>query len=327
MSRLQQSSTISQKNTVSRPVLPLFEYYQNGEAGLRSVISVSPDTLESTPNKVLYNEFSRFPLGWLRELGAAGAIPAGAFDGRSIQELQAEDLVDFDIVHFFAGVGVWAHALEQAGWPRSGLRTWTGSLPCQPFSRAGQKLGFLDERHLWPKYFELIELAKPSVLLGEQVAGKDGLAWFDVVRTDLEKAGYAVGAVDFPAAGVGSPQRRQRLYWTAARMGDAAHIRSQLLGSGRPESARWKEQAGDGSPSRSGRATAGFWRDVEWVDCADGKRRPLESGLCTLADRSPAGVDALRGFGNACNSECAIAFTVAVREALAGLDGGEQGLT
>jgi DNA (cytosine-5)-methyltransferase 1 len=52
-------------------------------------------------------------------------------------------------------------------------------------------------------------------VLGEQVASKDADPWIDLVQTDLEALGYAFGAVPFPAAGVGAPHIRDRLYWVA----------------------------------------------------------------------------------------------------------------
>src|SRR5690606_33298523 len=44
---------------------------------------------------------------------------------------------------------------------------------------------------------------------------KDGRLWLTGVRSDLEALGYAVGAADLCAAGVGAPHIRQRLYWLA----------------------------------------------------------------------------------------------------------------
>lgn len=265
---------------------------------------------------VFYNEYAPFPAQLLRELGAAGAIPAGTVDGRSIEQVTAEDLSGYDGCHFFAGIGVWAYALEAAGWPRSGLRTWTASLPCQPFSQAGKRGGFDDRRHLWPVFHRLVEQQLPSVIFGEQVASKDGLAWLDGVFSDLEGAGYAVAAADTPAAGFGAPQKRQRLYWLAARVGDTAHIQRELQRSGREESVRWAEPAGErGAPDPLGE-TAGAWSDALWVQCLDGVERPVGAGLRTLADRSPWSVELLRGYGNACNAEAAIGFIRASIEAL-----------
>lgn len=268
--------------------------------------------------EVFYNENAPFPAQWLRELCAVGAIPAGRVDGRPIQEVETRDLDHYDICHFFSGIGVWSYALEQSGWPKSGLRTWTASLPCQPFSQAGRRTGFADNRHLWPTFFRLVQLGRPSVILGEQVASPDGFAWLDVVFSDLENEGYAVAAADIPAAGFGAPHKRQRLYWFAARMGDTANIQRQLLRGGRQESVRWQEPPGERSPSDPSNSAAGYWHDALWVQCLDGRRRPVGPGLRTLADRSPGSVELLRAYGNACNAEVAVGFAVATREALAG---------
>ena len=57
------------------------------------------------------------------------------------------------------------------------------------------------------------------MVFGEQVASKDGLHWLDLVRTDLEGSGYAFGASDLCAAGIGAPHIRQRIYFVG--VGDA----------------------------------------------------------------------------------------------------------
>lgn len=69
---------------------------------------------------------------------------------------------------------------------------WTGSCPCQPFSTAGRRKGIADKRHLWPAFFHLISQCRPGTVFGEQVASRDGLAWFDFVQSDMETTGYAV---------------------------------------------------------------------------------------------------------------------------------------
>lgn len=268
------------------------------------------------PKPVFYNEYAELPSQWIRELAAAGAIPGGAVDGRSIEQITAEDLSGFDGCHFFAGIGVWAYALEAAGWPRAGIRTWTASLPCQPWSQAGKRGGFGDERHLWPVFYRLVQQCQPSVIVGEQVASPDGLVWLDGVFADLENAGYAVAAADTPAAGFGAPQKRQRLYWLAARVGDTAHIQRELQRGGRPESIRWEEPSRErGAPDPQGE-TGGYWNDALWVECLDDVERPVGPGLRTLADRSAWSVESLRGYGDACNAEAAIGFVRATIEAL-----------
>lgn len=161
-----------------------------------------------------YNERDPKAAAWLRELINRGLIAPGFVDERSIEDVIPDELDGYTQCHFFAGIGVWSYALRQAGW-EDDRPVWTGSCPCQPFSAAGKRTGTADERHLWPAFFHLINQCRPDVVFGEQVASKDGLAWLDLVRSDLEGASYAVGAADLCAAGFGAPHIRQRLYWVA----------------------------------------------------------------------------------------------------------------
>ena len=161
-----------------------------------------------------YNEIDPYAAQWLRNLIAAGLIAGGEVDERDIRDVHPGDLRGFDQCHFFAGVGVWSHALRSAGWPDD-RPVWTGSCPCQPFSAAGRRGGVDDERHLWPSFFHLIEACHPPVVFGEQVASKDGLAWLDLVQADMEGANYAFRPFDLCAAGFGAPHIRQRLYFVA----------------------------------------------------------------------------------------------------------------
>jgi DNA (cytosine-5)-methyltransferase 1 len=168
----------------------------------------------------LYNEIEPYAAAWLHNLSDAGHIARGGVDARSIRDLSADDVVGVVQFHTFAGLGAWSYALRLAGWPDD-RPVWTGSCPCQPFSVAGRGAGTADERHLWPEWFRLIRECRPPVVFGEQVASPDGLGWLDAVRADLEGEGYAVGAADLCAAGVGAPHIRQRLYFGAVRMADA----------------------------------------------------------------------------------------------------------
>lgn len=161
-----------------------------------------------------YNEIDPYAAQWLRNLIEAGHIAAGVVDERSIEDVTPGDLRGFTQCHFFAGIGVWSYALRQSGWSDD-RPVWTGSCPCQPFSAAGKGSGFADERHLWPHFHYLIEKCRPETVFGEQVASKDGIAWFDLVQADLEGTGYASAALDICAAGFGAPHIRQRLFWVA----------------------------------------------------------------------------------------------------------------
>lgn len=161
-----------------------------------------------------YNEIDPYAAQWLRNLIAAGHIAPGEVDERSITEVFPEDLRGFTQCHFFAGIGVWSYALRRAGWSDD-RPVWTGSCPCQPFSSAGQKKGFDDTRHLWPKWSKLIELREPVTVFGEQVASNDGYSWLDLVQSDLEALAYTSGAVVLPAAGFGAPHGRHRIFFVA----------------------------------------------------------------------------------------------------------------
>lgn len=178
-----------------------------------------------------YNEFDPGAAEWLRELIKGGHIAPGFVDERSILDVQPEDLACFTQCHFFAGIGGWSLALRLAGWPDD-RPVWTGSPPCQPFSVAGENKGQDDERHLAPKFISLVGVCRPGVLFGEQVASaavfgkvakrtRNGTekapdwAWLDDLSDRLEGTRYAVGAVDFPSAGVDAPHIRQRTYFGA----------------------------------------------------------------------------------------------------------------
>jgi len=96
----------------------------------------------------------------------------------------------------------------------------TGGFPCQPFSVAGQQKGTSDDRHLWPEMFRIIEAFKPRFVIGENVRGivniQDGVV-FETVCTNLEDEGYEIQPFNIPAAGVGAPHRRERIWFIAVR--------------------------------------------------------------------------------------------------------------
>ena len=208
---------------------------------------------------VYYNEIDPYAAQWLRNLMAAGHIAEGEVDERSITEVQHEDLSGFDQCHFFAGIGVWSHALRRAGWPDD-RPVWTGSCPCQPFSAAGQQRGFDDERHLWPVWYRLIDQCRPPVVLGEQVAS--ALDWLDLVSADMEASDYAFGASDLCAAGFGGAHIRQRLYFAGV-----ADTQSSGWGEKQPHAGR--RSCGIGSRETLGRF--GVCRDGSMADADDAR--------------------------------------------------------
>jgi DNA (cytosine-5)-methyltransferase 1 len=177
-----------------------------------------------------YNEIDPKAAAWLRELIKQGHIADGVVDDRSIVDVSPDELRGFTQCHFFAGIGVWSYALRSAGWADD-RPVWTGSCPCQPFSAAGARGGFDDQRHLWPHWHHLISQCRPSVVFGEQVASKDGLGWLDLVHADMEATGYAFGAADLCAAGVGAPHIRQRLWFVGLANASGSGQQAERVGS------------------------------------------------------------------------------------------------
>ena len=250
-----------------------------------------------------YNEWERYPAQWIRNLVAAGHVADGTVDERSIRDVRATDLVGRAQCHFFAGLGGWSHALRLAGWPDD-RHVWTASCPCQPFSTAGKQRGFDDDRHLWPVLFELVRECRPSILFGEQVAGPAGRTWLDAVSADLESAGYAVGAANLCAAGVGAPHIRQRLYFVAVADADHAskrqrvHVQQWRSQSEVPDADRHSDAGSLADADRDGRGPrrasgAHGDRAIEPAGCRDAERLGHADGIGAGRDtRGGAGTQA-----------------------------------
>lgn len=95
---------------------------------------------------------------------------------------------------------------------------------------------------------------------------------------------------------------------TGVAQGDA--IESRLEGhtghgDDRDQPGRQREDA-PRSTATTGRA--GFWSDVIWLPCRDGKARPTKPGIFPLAHGVPARVGKLRAAGNAISPQVAEAF-------------------
>ena len=287
-----------------------------------------------------YNEFDPKAAAWLRELIKEGLIPDGEVDERDIREIPPSDLRGFEQHHFFTGIAGWPLALRLAGWPED-RPVFTGSCPCQPFSNAGKRKGTKDERHLWPAFRWLIAQLRPPVVFGEQVESKDGCEWLSGVRLDLEAIGYRVGASDLPAASVGSPHIRQRLFWVAnsgcgivrderqpvdgkakedqgeedqrERLRDDAGDVCEPCGMVQPNGSGWEprgtsaETAGHGSSVESA-SRVGFWDGFDILPFQDGKFRRVEPESFPLAHGISGRVGLLRGYGNAIVPQVAAEF-------------------
>ena len=96
----------------------------------------------------------------------------------------------------------------------AGITLLTGGFPCQPFSVAGKQGGKDDDRYLWPEMLRVIREARPTWIIGENVAGIVNMA-LDQVHTDLEAEGYEVESIIIPACAVDAPHRRNRVWIVA----------------------------------------------------------------------------------------------------------------
>ena len=101
---------------------------------------------------------------------------------------------------------------------RGKISILTGGFPCQPYSSAGKRLGKADERHLFPEMLRCIKEVQPRWIIGENVRGL--LSWnggmvFHEVCDDLEREGYEVQPFLIPAASVGAPHQRYRIWFVA----------------------------------------------------------------------------------------------------------------
>lgn len=102
-----------------------------------------------------------------------------------------------------------------------------GGFPCQPVSVAGRALAQADDRWLWPAFADAIGALRPRYVLVENVPGllQRGLG---IVLGDLAALGYDAEWECIPAAAVGAPHRRDRLWLVAHAASQRGDERSRV---------------------------------------------------------------------------------------------------
>ena len=173
----------------------------------------------------------------------------------------------------------------------AGVTLLTGGFPCQPFSDVGRKRGQADDRYLWPEMFRVICEARPTWVLGENVAGIKNMA-LDQALSDLEGKDYQVQSFVIPACAVNAPHRRDRV-WICAM--DVAESKSLRVGGRSSQSGkRWermvqKEQEGCemGSKAEGCSSSVGEWSEES------------ESSISRILDGVSNRVDRCHALGNA----------------------------
>jgi DNA (cytosine-5)-methyltransferase 1 len=100
-----------------------------------------------------------------------------------------------------------------------------GGFPCQPVSVAGSQKGTDDDRWLWPHFARLLGALRPRYALLENVPGlltANGGRAFGAILGDLADSGYDAQYDTLPAAAVGAPHLRYRVFIIAS-LPDAEH--------------------------------------------------------------------------------------------------------
>jgi DNA (cytosine-5)-methyltransferase 1 len=88
----------------------------------------------------------------------------------------------------------------------------TAGFPCQPYSSAGDRLGERDERNLWPDTLRIIREVGPGWVLLENVSRLLTYAYVRRIFGDLAESGYDARWDCIPAAAVGAPHIRDRVW-------------------------------------------------------------------------------------------------------------------
>jgi DNA (cytosine-5)-methyltransferase 1 len=165
-----------------------------------------------------------------------------------------------------------------------------GGFPCQDISCAGKGAGISEGTRsgLWFEFARIIRLVRPRFVVVENVAAllSRGLG---VVLGDLAACGYDATWDCIPAAAVGAPHRRDRVFivaYTAELFSDGG---SHHPGSGGSHESPGIEQFGK-------RFSAALSVGGGWIPEPDVDR---------VAHRVPARVDRLRALGNAVVPQCA----------------------
>jgi DNA (cytosine-5)-methyltransferase 1 len=243
--------------------------------------------------------------------------------------------------NFGDGIEIHNDIFEFDGRPfRGAVDIITGGFPCQPFSAAGKRKGTADDRHLWPEMFRTIVDVQPRYIVAENVFGfinwSGGLV-FEQVQADLESAGYEVWAGVVPAASVGAPHRRNRVWIVAKsrgircdnggdyRQGRYVSPDVGISAKSQPKRGRWINGVGPSCATivdtestrlsrrirekRSGRNEPHRSHPPRWENF------PTQSSVCGRDDGIPNRVDRIKALGNSIVPQIALEIFRAIEAA------------
>lgn len=160
-----------------------------------------------------------------------------------------------------------------------------GGFPCQDISVAGKGAGLAGERSgLWVEFARVIGEVRPRYVIVENVAALLGRGHGEVLG-DLAALGYDAEWHCIPAAAVGAPQLRDRVWIVAYPQvvgRETGHAQPCVLRAPPNDSAGPSGDRGVMYPADEAR---GVW--------------PSDADLVRVADGFPDRVDRIRGLGNA----------------------------
>jgi len=190
-----------------------------------------------------------------------------------------------------------------------------GGFPCQPWSLAGQRAGAEDDRDLWPEMAALVEVLRPTWVVGENVRGfVNEPMGLQRSLSDLESLGYEAAAFVVPACAVDAPHRRDRVWIVANANGERELSRSSQIQKQNGKISEWHNRA---NPDNAGNVADAYsvgsqGSGHEPREAGDaGAGQPLlmdeevrgqwlaEPGVGRVAHGVPRRVDRLKALGNA----------------------------
>ena len=257
--------------------------------------------------KVYYNDNEEYCCRILKARMADGQLPAGTVDSRSIKDVPAYELRQYQQIHLFAGIGGFPLSIRWAdvGSDRSLV---TAGFPCQDISIAGLGAGLEGEHSgLWWETLAAIRVVLPDVFFLENVAALL-VRGLDTVLGSLASLRYSVEWHCVPASHVGAPHRRDRIWIIGTREVANAHseglegsTREEMPRKGRPsiESSNVSTdgQGGWGTLCRLGLPAHGLPRGM---GCGG-----WECGVPRVARGEKNRVKRLKALGNAMVPQCA----------------------
>ncbi|WP_405820217.1 DNA cytosine methyltransferase [Streptomyces sp. NBC_00838] len=151
----------------------------------------------------------------------------GNVDWHGCQVIE-EDLTKFDLEEFKDSLRSKLGLSSDDKFDES-LDLLAGGVPCPPFSVAGKQLGQDDERDLFPKMLEMVNVLQPKAVMIENVRGlldRKFESYRDDIEKELKEMGYEKCFWDvLEAKDFGVPQLRPRAILVAMKERYAKHFR------------------------------------------------------------------------------------------------------